>query len=150
MSGGAGVRQLPLVDLQVVKARMEETVGLLTKSRKETVKKGDKEDERKSSKKSSRSRHELLQLLRDDIVHYYQYSPELAEYFLQASKQTNALKNKQNKDKQRRRRLLLSPFSFGGDNYTPYTPEAVCCCSSRAAAVAVAVAAAVAAAAAVV
>lgn len=86
---GATVRQLPLVDLRVVKQRMEDTISRLTRgpSKKKQAPHG-KEEESVSSKKS---RQELMELLRDDIVHYYQYSPELAEYFLQLFSPTQAL-----------------------------------------------------------
>lgn len=76
---GAPVRQLPLVDLRVVKQRMEDTIARLTEPA--SKKKSAGRDKEGGSKK--KSRHELMELLRDDVVHYYQYSPELAEYFLQ-------------------------------------------------------------------
>lgn len=78
---GAPVRQLPLVDLRVVKQRMEDTLARLTRGPSKKKQSAGEGEERGPSKK--KSRQELMQLLRDDIVHYYQYSPDLADYFLQ-------------------------------------------------------------------
>ncbi|KAL8437500.1 hypothetical protein ACSSS7_000882 [Eimeria intestinalis] len=88
---GASVRQLPLVDLRVVKQRMEDTVARL--SRTPGVGPSSKKGAAPGSSvgHKQKSRHELLELLRDDVVHYYQYSPELAEYFLQLFSPAQAL-----------------------------------------------------------
>lgn len=86
---GAPVRQLPLVDLRVVKQRMEDTIARLTRGPSKKKQSAGKAEDGVATKR--KSRQELMELLRDDIVHYYQYSPELAEYFLQLFSPTQAL-----------------------------------------------------------
>ncbi|OEH74532.1 nol1 nop2 sun family protein [Cyclospora cayetanensis] len=91
---GASVRQLPLVDMRVVRERMEDTVARLsaaagkTHSSKKDGDGGDGNSKSGAVSGKKKSRQELLQLLRDDVVHYFQYSPDLAEYFLQVRSST--------------------------------------------------------------
>ncbi|XP_026194002.1 25S rRNA (cytosine-C(5))-methyltransferase nop2 [Cyclospora cayetanensis] len=94
---GASVRQLPLVDMRVVRERMEDTVARLsaaagkTHSSKKDGDGGDGNSKSGAVSGKKKSRQELLQLLRDDVVHYFQYSPDLAEYFLQLFSPSQAL-----------------------------------------------------------
>lgn len=84
-------QQLPMVDLKTVKRRMEYILSRLSKGKKAKNQQGAAVEDKKSdtfsdglgAETKQKSRRELMEMLRDDVAQYYQYSPELAEYFLQ-------------------------------------------------------------------
>lgn len=82
--------QMPMVDLKTVKQRMEYVLARLSKGKRAKTQGAPSQDKKSDTIASGlgaetnhKSRRELMEMLKDDVVQYYQYSPELAEYFLQ-------------------------------------------------------------------